>query len=236
VLGDRHAPALIRIVRRAPSWPGRRGGRSFLGREEALRRRGSFTFRSRRQTFGREPKARREELVAGFIVPLLDGSMPLQMDQSPDDGRRGAGVRPATAVGIFTICYLAFLTKSFHADDPLFICVAKQIAGHPLDFYGFEANWAATARPFHLITKNPPLASYYMAAFGSIFGWSEPKLLLADSDTPGFGRAPAIARSPSADATLASATSRSKPRCRKISRALSKVSTGGSCGAASATG
>jgi hypothetical protein len=80
VLGDRHAPALIRIVRRARSWPGRRGGRSFLGREEALRRRGSFTFRSRRQTFGREPKARREELVAGFIVPLLDGSMPLQMD------------------------------------------------------------------------------------------------------------------------------------------------------------
>jgi 4-amino-4-deoxy-L-arabinose transferase-like glycosyltransferase len=83
------------------------------------------------------------------------------------------------AVGIFTICYLAFLTKSFHVDDPLFIWVAKQIARHPLDFYGFEANWAATARPFHWITKNPPLASYYMAAFGSIFGWSEPVLHLA---------------------------------------------------------
>jgi hypothetical protein len=150
------------------------------------------------------------------------------MDQSPDDGRRGAGVRPATAVGIFTICYLAFLTKPFHADHPLFIWVAKQIAGHPLDFYGFEANWAATARPFHLITKNPPLASYYMAAFGSIFGWSEPVLHLAFLQS---------CKPPEPKLLLASATSRSKPRRRrKISRALSKLSTGGSCGAASATG
>ena len=121
----------------------------------------------------------REESRREVIVPLRNGTMPTQMDQSPDDPRRAPGVRPATVVGIFTICYLAFLTKSFHADDPLFIWVAKQVARHPLDFFGFEVNWAATSRPFHLVTKNPPLASYYMAPFGSIFGWSEPVLHLA---------------------------------------------------------
>src|SRR4029077_9087037 len=66
-----------------------------------------------------------------------------------------------------------FLNKAFHIDDPLFLWMAQQIAKHPLDPYGFDANWSSFTQPMSMVMQNPPLCSYYIAAVASILGWSE---------------------------------------------------------------
>jgi 4-amino-4-deoxy-L-arabinose transferase-like glycosyltransferase len=76
-------------------------------------------------------------------------------------------------------CLLPFSGKAFNVDDTLFIYVARQITHHPLDPYGFKVNWFLDAVPMAHETKNPPLASYYIAAAASVVGWSERALHLA---------------------------------------------------------
>lgn len=68
---------------------------------------------------------------------------------------------------------LPFLGKAFTIDDPVYIWQAQHIAQHPLDPYGVEVNWYGGAQPLHAFDKNPPLASYYLALAGTLFGWSE---------------------------------------------------------------
>lgn len=63
-------------------------------------------------------------------------------------------------------------------DDPLFVWTARHIRAHPIDFYGFSINWGFEDTPMTIAMQNPPLAAYYMAAVGSIFGWSEAALHL----------------------------------------------------------
>src|ERR1039458_10016343 len=76
-------------------------------------------------------------------------------------------------------CLMPFWGKAFNVDDTLFIYVARQITQHPLDPYGFKVNWFLDAVPMAHETKNPPLASYYIAAAASLLGWSERALHLA---------------------------------------------------------
>src|ERR1700726_2664637 len=76
-------------------------------------------------------------------------------------------------------CLLPFSGKAFNVDDTLFIYIARQITQHPLDPYGFKVNWFLDAVPMAHETKNPPLASYYIAAAASFVGWSERALHLA---------------------------------------------------------
>ncbi len=76
-------------------------------------------------------------------------------------------------------CLLPFSGKAFNIDDTLFVYVARQITHHPLDPYGFKINWYRDAVPMAVETKNPPLASYYLAAAASVVGWSERALHLA---------------------------------------------------------
>jgi hypothetical protein len=82
---------------------------------------------------------------------------------------------------------LAFLTaallvpfsgKAFHMDDPLFLKTAHQIIAHPFNPYGFTVNWYISEMPMAEVMKNPPLASYYLAAVALLFGWSEEVLHL----------------------------------------------------------
>lgn len=81
---------------------------------------------------------------------------------------------PQLALLLLTLlCLLPFADKAIHIDDPIFIWTAKQITQHPLNPYGFSANWYLHPAPMWRIQKNPPLASYYMALIGSIWGWSE---------------------------------------------------------------
>jgi 4-amino-4-deoxy-L-arabinose transferase-like glycosyltransferase len=79
-------------------------------------------------------------------------------------------------VSAITICLLPFINKAFNIDDPLFIWAAKNIQSKPFDPYGFTVNWYGTDESMSSVTKNPPLASYYIALTGSLFGWSETAL------------------------------------------------------------
>jgi len=45
--------------------------------------------------------------------------------------------------------------------------------------YGFDVNWYGYAMPMHEVTKNPPLASCYLALVMSLFGENEVALHLA---------------------------------------------------------
>jgi 4-amino-4-deoxy-L-arabinose transferase-like glycosyltransferase len=72
------------------------------------------------------------------------------------------------------VCLLApCLDKAVHIDDPLFIWAAQHITAKPIDFYGFNVNWANTSEPMWSINYNPPLTSYFLAAVGGVAGWSE---------------------------------------------------------------
>jgi 4-amino-4-deoxy-L-arabinose transferase-like glycosyltransferase len=77
------------------------------------------------------------------------------------------------ALGTLLICGL-FFGKAFHIDDTLLVWTARQIVQHPADFFGYEANWYGFYAPIVHIFLNPPGAAYYAAAFGALFGWSEP--------------------------------------------------------------
>ena len=92
--------------------------------------------------------------------------------------------RPTLAAGVIcvamTLASLApFATKAFNIDDPLFLYAARQILAHPADPYGFRINWYESEMPMAEVTKNGPLASYYIALVASCFGWSEIALHLA---------------------------------------------------------
>ena len=90
---------------------------------------------------------------------------------------------PRLAIPVLALLTAALLVpftgKAFHMDDPLFLKVAHQIIAHPFDPYGFTVNWYQSEMPMSDVMKNPPLASYYIAAVASIFGWSEVVLHLA---------------------------------------------------------
>ncbi len=87
---------------------------------------------------------------------------------------------PGLWLSLATIaCLLPFVDKAFHIDDPLFLWAAQHIQQDPLDFYGFSVNWYVTPQPMSEVTKNPPLACYYIALVASVFGWAEPALHLA---------------------------------------------------------
>jgi len=72
-----------------------------------------------------------------------------------------------------------FANKAFTIDDTLFLWLGRQILDRPLDFFGFDVNWYGTVMPMHEVTKNPPLAGYFLAAAASLLGWTEPALHLA---------------------------------------------------------
>src|SRR5207244_2873434 len=76
-------------------------------------------------------------------------------------------------------CLAPFANKAFHMDDPLFLWTARQVKQDPADFFGFRVNWYGSEMPMAEVTKNPPLASYYLALAAVLFGWSEVALHLA---------------------------------------------------------
>jgi hypothetical protein len=72
-----------------------------------------------------------------------------------------------------------FLNKALHIDDPLFVWAARHIHAQPANPYGFTVNWYGTPMPMSEVTKNPPLAAYYLALAASVAGWSEGALHVA---------------------------------------------------------
>lgn len=108
------------------------------------------------------------------------------------DSGRAAGTFPQEVRALLILaavtlaCLCPFLGKAFHIDDPLFIWSAKHIIAEPGNFYNFNANWNGRWKPMSEVTQNPPLASYYMALVGLLFGWSE-RALHAGFLVPAFG-------------------------------------------------
>ncbi|MBX3412268.1 MAG: glycosyltransferase family 39 protein [Pirellulales bacterium] len=66
-----------------------------------------------------------------------------------------------------------FLGKPLHIDDPLFVWSAQHLQSDPVDFYGFNVNWFGYSAPMSDMMKNPPLASYYIAAAATLLGFGE---------------------------------------------------------------
>jgi 4-amino-4-deoxy-L-arabinose transferase-like glycosyltransferase len=78
--------------------------------------------------------------------------------------------------GLCALCLvvlLPFIAKPVHNDDPVFLWAAKQIARHPLDFYGVRVNWEWREQPMSEFFQSPPLLAYYLAGMTKLVGWSE---------------------------------------------------------------
>ena len=60
------------------------------------------------------------------------------------------------------------LLEGYHRSIPISVL--------PLDCYGFDVNWYGTLSSAAEIIKNPPLAAYYLALAGSLFGMHEVSL------------------------------------------------------------
>lgn len=87
---------------------------------------------------------------------------------------------PYALLALLTVLALTpFLAKPFNMDDPCYVWAAQHIQLHPADPYGFNVNWCGFAQPMWVVTQNPPVMSYYLAAAALIFGWSEIGMHLA---------------------------------------------------------
>ncbi|NQZ99742.1 MAG: glycosyltransferase family 39 protein [Myxococcales bacterium] len=88
--------------------------------------------------------------------------------------------REILAVAALTLLpLLPFLNAAVSFDGPVFIAVARQIVEAPLDPFGFEMLWDSTSLEVAKFNRNPPLLSYYLAAWMTLFGEREFLLHLA---------------------------------------------------------
>lgn len=60
---------------------------------------------------------------------------------------------------------LPFLGAAVSLDGPVFFAVARRILEAPLDPFGFEMLWDPSSAQAALFNRNPPLVSYYLAAW-----------------------------------------------------------------------
>src|SRR5438045_3906344 len=77
------------------------------------------------------------------------------------------------------VCLLPFANKAIHIDDPLFVWAARHMQTECWNPYAFDVNWYGYTMPMHEVTKNPPLASCYLALVISVFGENVVALHLA---------------------------------------------------------
>lgn len=80
---------------------------------------------------------------------------------------------------VLLVLLIPFIGSAFRIDDPLFIWAARHIQNNPSNPYGFSVNWYGAPMLMSVVTKNPPLACYYIALAASLLGWSETALHLA---------------------------------------------------------
>jgi hypothetical protein len=79
---------------------------------------------------------------------------------------------------VIAIFLLPFVNVAFHTDDPLFLWSAKAIQQNPFHPCDITVNWYGTDLPMSMVTKNPPLTSYFIAIVSFVVGWSETVLHL----------------------------------------------------------
>src|SRR5262249_25020439 len=67
------------------------------------------------------------------------------------------------------------LFKPFHIDDTAHLDIARWIAAHPLRPMSGMLNWSDVRQPIYE-TNQPHLYFYLLAAWGKVFGYSEPAM------------------------------------------------------------
>ncbi|MCC6152487.1 MAG: hypothetical protein IT367_01945, partial [Candidatus Hydrogenedentes bacterium] len=77
------------------------------------------------------------------------------------------------AIFLPALLLLPFINKPIHIDDAAYIVIAKHITQHPFDYYGVSLNWEGSAAPVYQWHASPPLANFYLAFIGAVFGWQE---------------------------------------------------------------
>jgi 4-amino-4-deoxy-L-arabinose transferase-like glycosyltransferase len=88
--------------------------------------------------------------------------------------RQCLAAHPRWTLGLLVAVMLGpFLAKPFNIDDPLFIWQAQHVQAHPANPFGYEVNWYGAVQSMATVATNPPLAGYYFALTGGVFGWSE---------------------------------------------------------------
>jgi hypothetical protein len=80
---------------------------------------------------------------------------------------------------VWVAAAIGFSGTAFRIDEPNILAIARQMAVNPADPYGFSINWLGHLEPASKILANPPVVPYWLALWGSAFGWREVPLHLA---------------------------------------------------------
>ncbi|MBI1387353.1 MAG: hypothetical protein GC154_02765 [bacterium] len=86
------------------------------------------------------------------------------------------GLSRRTAWGVIALVLLTtipFLNKPFHIDDTVVLAASQNIIQNPLDPFASDFDWFGQLQPLWKVTTNPPVLSYYLAPFVSLFGYNE---------------------------------------------------------------
>ncbi len=82
--------------------------------------------------------------------------------------------REALLVAALVAAPLLFLLDAaVSIDAPVFVAVARQILAAPADPFGFQMIWDPTSPQAAVFNRNPPLLSYWLAPWISLFGERE---------------------------------------------------------------
>jgi 4-amino-4-deoxy-L-arabinose transferase-like glycosyltransferase len=88
--------------------------------------------------------------------------------------------REALAIGALTLLpLLPFLDEAVSIDAPVFVAVARQVLASPGDPLGFQMVWDSSSPNAWQFNRNPPLFSYWLAAWIALGGEREWILHLA---------------------------------------------------------
>jgi 4-amino-4-deoxy-L-arabinose transferase-like glycosyltransferase len=86
---------------------------------------------------------------------------------------RSAGREGLWIAALALVPQLFFLDAAVSLDGPVFLAVAKQILADPFDPFGFEMLWDPSSAQAAAFNRNPPLVSYYLAAWMALGASSE---------------------------------------------------------------
>ncbi len=102
----------------------------------------------------------------------MTGPSPESSSGTPGPDSAGLGARrEALLLAALTVLpLLPFLGKAISIDAPVFVAVAERIVEAPWDPLGFQMVWDSTSPDAAAFNRNPPLLSYYLAAWIGPFG------------------------------------------------------------------
>ena len=117
---------------------------------------------------------RADARVFSAVLARANAATRLQIQRAVRLGEQALAI-----VAFFAIALAAVSHTAFRVDEPNILAMARQIAAHPLDPYGFTINWTGTNQPAFRVLANPPLLPAWLAVVGRATGWREVPLHIA---------------------------------------------------------